>query len=211
VSARTVGKYTAGSLVCLLFGYFAFVRGTRVPLLGLVDLGFHEFGHLVSYLLPVPDVVEALMGSVTQILVPLGLAVYFLGFRHDLLGGGVCLAWAGTSAQDVSVYVADAPYERLPLIGGYHDWAAILGPEHFNALDSAGTVAAIVEGLGMAFLLAGLAVCVAGPFVEERRRRASEAAAKAKAGPPAGGWAVVPPWEQEGSSWNSGGRRHDDA
>ena len=28
------------------------------------------------------------------------------------------LAWAGASAWDVSVYIADAPYQRLALIGG---------------------------------------------------------------------------------------------
>lgn len=89
-----------------MLGVFSFVRGARVPLLGLVDLGFHELGHLLTY--PLPDVVTAAMGSVTQALVPLGLATYFLLIRRDLVGGSVCLGWAATSAQDVSVYIADA-------------------------------------------------------------------------------------------------------
>ena len=108
-------RYVAGAGVCFLLGFFAFVRDTRVPLLGLVDLGFHELGHLVTYVLP--DVVTAAMGSVTQVLVPAGLAAYFLFVRRDLLGGGLCLAWAATSAQDASVYIADAPFQRLRLIG----------------------------------------------------------------------------------------------
>ncbi|MEW6059522.1 MAG: hypothetical protein AB1551_05175, partial [Actinomycetota bacterium] len=107
--------------------------------------------------------------SITQIAVPLGLALYFFAFRKELLAAGVCLAWAATSAQDVSVYVADAPYERLELIGGQHDWAFILGPEHLNMLSSAHTVAAAVRIFGFGLLLAGIACCVAG-FVRGRSR-----------------------------------------
>jgi len=144
---------------CLLFGWFAFVRGTRVPILGGVDLGFHELGHLLTY--PLPEIATATMGSVVQIAVPVGLAVYFLLARRDLLGAAVCFAWAATSAVDVSVYIADAPYERLPLIGGYHDWAFILGPEHLDALTAAHTIAATVKGLGFVLLLTGFACCLA--------------------------------------------------
>jgi hypothetical protein len=42
-------KYVGGVAVCLLFGWIRFVRATRVPLLSLVDLGFHELGHLLTY------------------------------------------------------------------------------------------------------------------------------------------------------------------
>jgi hypothetical protein len=45
-------KYLGGVFVCLLFGWIAFVRGAGVPLLGLVDLGFHELGHLLTYPYP---------------------------------------------------------------------------------------------------------------------------------------------------------------
>jgi hypothetical protein len=148
---------TAGLAACLLFGWFSFVRGTRVPLLGLVDLGFHELGHLVTH--PLPDIVTAVMGSVTQVLVPVGLALYFLLVTHDLVGAGVCSAWAATSAVDVSYYIADAPYERLPLIGGLHDWAFVLGPDHLDMLGSAHTIAVGVKGVGFALLIAGFACC----------------------------------------------------
>ncbi len=131
-----------------------------MPLLGLVDLGFHEFGHMVTYWLP--DVITASMGSITQVMVPIGLALYFLWFRKDLLGGGVCLAWAATSAQDASVYIADAPYQTLHLIGSTHDWAFVLGPEHLNMLNSAHTIAAVMKGSGFLLLLAGIATCVWG-------------------------------------------------
>jgi hypothetical protein len=154
------GRWGLGAGVALLalFGWFAFVRGSRVPLLGLVDLGFHELGHLLTY--PLPDVVTASMGSVTQVAVPIGLAAYFFVVRGDRLGGSLCLGWAGASAADVSVYIADAPTEDLALLGeGEHDWAFVLGPEHLDALDLAAGLATLVKVLGFLLLFAGLAIC----------------------------------------------------
>ena len=152
-----------------MLGWFSIVRAVRVPLLGLVDLGFHELGHLLTY--PLPDVVTAAMGSVTQVAVPLGLAAYFAFVRPDALGTALCLAWAGTSARDVAVYVADAPFQRLPLIGGEHDWAFVLGRLH--ALDAAGTIAAAIRIAGTILVAAGLARCVWG-LVRDRQRRTPE-------------------------------------
>jgi len=151
-------KYLLGVAVCVLFGWIAFVRGGRVPMLSLVDLGFHELGHLVTR--PFHEVVMLAAGSGAQIAVPVGLAAYFLVVRGDRFGGALCLAWAATSAKDVAVYIADAPTQLLPLIGGEHDWAAILGPDHFDALDQAGAIAAGVRGFGMMLLFASFAICV---------------------------------------------------
>jgi hypothetical protein len=164
-SWRSTWRWVVGALVCLVLGWFAFVREVRVPLLGLVDLGFHELGHLLTYWLP--QVVTAAMGSVFQIVVPLGIAVYFLWRGRDVAAGAMCLAWAGSSAQDVSVYVADAPYQRLQLIGGEHDWAFVLG--HFHALNHAAAIAAWVKGFGLVLVVAGLALCCAWPFAGRQR------------------------------------------
>jgi hypothetical protein len=153
-------RFVVGLAVCLLLGWFAFVRGVAVPVLTYVDLGIHELGHLLTY--PFPDLFTAMAGSLAQVLIPVGLAAYFLLRSRDQLGTALCLAWAGTSAQQVSMYVADAPYQRLPLLGGEHDWYYILGPEGFDALDRAATVATSVRWLGLFLLVAGLAVCVWG-------------------------------------------------
>jgi hypothetical protein len=164
-------RHLAALVACLVLAWFPFVRHTRVPLLGLVDLGFHELGHLLTSWLP--PIVTASMGSGTQLLVPIGLAAYFLVIRGDLAGGGVCLAWAATSAYDVAVYVADAPYERLPLIGGDHDWAFVLG--ELNLIDHAGAIAAALKVLGVLLLAGGIACCALG----RHRSRAREDAAAA--------------------------------
>lgn len=160
--------YGVGIVVCFLFGWIAFVRGSSVPLLSLVDLGFHELGHLLTY--PFPDVVTAMMGSIAQVAVPFGVALYFLFLRRERLGAALCLAWAATSAQNVSVYIADAPIQSLPLLGeGQHDWAFVLG--RFDAIDSAATVAAFVKGFGMVLLFAGFAVCVWSLLLDEAHTR----------------------------------------
>lgn len=150
-------RAVAGMAACLLLAWFSIQRDVRVPLLGLVDLGFHELGHLLTY--PFPDVVTAAMGSIVQIAVPLGLAAYFVIVRHDIVGGGVCLAWAGTAARDVATYVADAPVELLELIGGEHDWAFVLGPEHLDALDAAGSIGSVVRVAGTMLVAGGIACC----------------------------------------------------
>jgi hypothetical protein len=164
-SWRSTWRWVVGAVMCLVLGWFAFVREVRVPLLGLVDLGFHELGHLLTYWLP--DVVTAMMGSAFQIAVPLGIAGYFLWRGRDTAAGAMCLAWAGSSAQDVSVYVADAPYQRLQLIGGEHDWAFVLG--HYHALNHAAAIAEWVKGFGLLCLVAGLALCCAWPFTGRAR------------------------------------------
>ncbi len=155
----------AVTVALLGMGWYALVRGVRVPLLGLFDLGIHELGHLVSYPLPVPRIVEAVAGSAAQILVPLGLALYFarvVGDRDGRQGAAFCAGWAASSMVDVSVYVADAPHQRLTLIGGHHDWAYILGPRGLNHLDWAGSIAGGLRTTALGIWLVSLAV-VAGP------------------------------------------------
>lgn len=148
----------AAAVACLALAGLG-LRGERVPLLGAADLGFHELGHLVAYVLdaflPWPQVRTAAAGSAFQIGVPLGLAAYFLLGRRDRVGGAVCLAWAATSVADVAAYVRDAPTQQLELLGGEHDWATIL----VGRLDLAHPIAdALVRG---AWSLVAIALVVA--------------------------------------------------
>lgn len=147
----------AGALFCTAIAYFPF-SGGEVPLLDGVDLGFHELGHMLT--MGFGRFVHTLAGSVLQVAVPLALSAYFFLERRDLVGGGVCAAWAGTSACDVAVYVADAPLQNLPLIGGYHDWAYLLGPAQLDALAAAGTIATVIRFCGALCIVAGILACV---------------------------------------------------
>jgi hypothetical protein len=132
----------------------AFLFGTRVPILGLFDLGIHELGHLLAT--PLPRLAMFMAGSIAQVAFPLAMAAYFLIAPRDHPAGGFCLAWAGASARDVSVYAADARTQALPLIGGEHDWAYILGPSGFDALEHTATVAGSIEALGGILALSGI-------------------------------------------------------
>ncbi len=139
--------------------FFAFVLRSPVPIFDWVDLGIHELGHML--VMTGPRMLHFLAGSLAQVAAPFGLAVYFLWRQRDKAAGGFCLAWAGTSMWDVSVYIADAPVQALPLIGGgTHDWAYLLGPQGWDAIDRAGSIAGFVDAIGMAAAITGIGMAL---------------------------------------------------
>lgn len=146
----------AGLAACLMLAWVGVLREGPVPVLSLVDLGFHEVGHLLAA--PLPTIATAMAGSIVQVLVPLGLAAYFLPRQHDLVAAGLSLTWAGTSAQNVAVYIADAPHQLLDLIGGEHDWAYILAM--WGELDGAADIAARVRVLAFVLAILGIGAAV---------------------------------------------------
>lgn len=157
-ASRLAWRNLAAAAACATLGLLAFGRDARVPLLGWIDLCVHEFGHVATAL--APPVVTAMAGSAAQVALPLALAGAFWFVRREPLSAMVCLAWAGTSAHDAAAYIADAPYERLELIGGTHDWAYALGPAGFDALGSAGTIAGVVRGAGFLMVVVATAWCL---------------------------------------------------
>ena len=174
-----IAMFGAALVACLAMGYFAFVRQEQVPLLWAADLGFHELGHMLT-MFWAPRFVVAAAGSFMQVAVPLGLAGYFHRFRRDRVGVSLMLAWAGTSMANVAVYVADAPYQQLELLGGPggHDWAYIFGPEALNNLAASGPFSTIVWICGAALLTVAVALCIHGIVAEigMLRHEASQAA-----------------------------------
>ncbi len=152
------GRYAAAAVLAGVVAWFAFVAHREVPVLDWFDLAVHEVGHMVMFF--APRMMMFLGGSVAQVAVPLALAWYFGLVRRDLAGGGFCLAWAGASAWDVSVYIADAPVQALPLIGGEHDWAYLLGQRGFDAMHLADEVAGFVEFTGTLVAIAGIGIAL---------------------------------------------------
>jgi hypothetical protein len=158
--ARTTLAWALALAWCAICGWFAFLHSRRVPLVSIADFGFHELGHLVMYVFPINHVLTAAMGSIMQCAVPLGLAAYFWFKRRDPVGMVACFAWASTNFQDASVYIADAPYEKLELIGGEHDWAYVL--DHLGKMEQAASIASFVRNIGVVVLLAAIALAVCG-------------------------------------------------
>jgi len=158
--------------LALVLGWYAFVEERRVPLLGMADLGVHELGHLLFML--GPDLLAAVMGNGLQTLLPLLVGAAFAIGRRDWPATGFCLAWAGTTLQDASVYIADAPYQALPLLfaGTTHDWAYILGPQQLDALGSAAVIASRVHDLGFVVLVAGFGTCLLPAVLRQLERNA---------------------------------------
>jgi uncharacterized membrane protein YedE/YeeE len=172
-------RYVVGLAIVGVIWYFPFVRHERVPLLGAFDLGIHELGHLLAS--PLGRTPTLLAGSVSQVLVPLALAAYFLFGRRDLLAGGVVLAWAGSSAWDVYRYILDAPYTALQLLGDapatMHDWAQLLGG--WGLVDQAHVIAKGVWYAGAVLIGIGGLACVTGMFWDDVARRREDARVRA--------------------------------
>lgn len=163
--------------------WVGFEQGDRIPLLTYVNFGIHELGHVATS--ASSELVTTLAGSIAQVAVPAVVAVYFF-VRGDWLGAGLCLAWAATSAHEVAVYVADAPTRELDLIGGgRHDWAFILGPEGYSAMDRAGSLADTIRDGATVAIVIGFALCLAAPLRGSHGGRQAEDAAAASRATPA--------------------------
>jgi hypothetical protein len=105
--------------------YFCLSRGTYT-LLDHAALIIHEAGHVLFGLLG--GSFEIFGGTLMQVVLPLGLAVYFL--RHVYRPGvQLALFWLAHNLLNISVYAADARAQNLPLLGGgtrLHDWNVML-------------------------------------------------------------------------------------
>lgn len=95
---------------------FAFSHNLHLPI--------HEAGHLL--LTPFGEFMHFLGGSLFQVMFPLVFMGSFI-LRRDLFSAFLVLLWSGDALIDISFYVADAYAQEMPLIGGEHDWAYLLG------------------------------------------------------------------------------------
>jgi hypothetical protein len=127
-----------------------------VPLLDVVNLVFHEAGHILW--MPFGSFLTSLGGSLTQVLIPLVCAAAFWT-RADRFAAAVAVWWAGENLVDLAPYVGDARALQIVLLGGHtgaevegHDWEAILGALGWLPYDLA---------LARGFRLAGFAVMLA--------------------------------------------------
>ena len=171
----------AAAAVVVALAWASVASHAEIPFLWGVDLGIHEFGHLVTYWAPWQ--VCAAAGSFFQVAAPLGAAAYAFFARKSWRGAAVVLAWAGCSARNVAVYIADAPYQRLALWGGdgvLHDWAHLLAG---RPMLYAGAIAATVEGFAWVLIAAGFCLALVPTLVRARsayRADSREAAFEAR-------------------------------
>ncbi len=114
-----------------IYGFRMLAHPEAGYLMDSVDLPIHETGHLVFAAFG--DVMQFLGGTLFQLIVPAVFAGYFFK-RNDKHAGFSCMWWVAQNFWNISVYIADARSELLPLVGGgEHDWAFLLG--HFGWLN----------------------------------------------------------------------------
>lgn len=111
-----------------------------------IDLFIHEGGHFFFGFMG--RMIYFMGGSLMQIVLPsLTVYVFLKSSFRSLIG---TLYWLGHNMINVSVYIGDAPYKRLPLLGGsdsIHDWNWIFNQA--GMMDSAETISGIVLTLGI--------------------------------------------------------------
>jgi len=142
--------YLAYLLMFLATGYEPVLPGFRPPfaiwLVDTINLYIHEAGHF--FLRPFGQYIHVLGGSLMQVLIP---AVFLVvTWRQSPWQIGYAGFWVGENMVNVSVYIQDAPFRKLHLIGKglIHDWWWLLGGEE-----------SVSAPLSEAVFVLGIAVC----------------------------------------------------
>jgi hypothetical protein len=149
-------------LLFLLFLTFYATTAEWIPIIDDANLIIHEAGHPLFALFG--ETMGFLGGTILQLLLPLVFGFSFLR-RADLFAALIMLWWFGQNLLGVGRYIADARAQALPLIGGEHDWAFLLG--RFGVLEHDILIGTVVRGFGFFFMCAALG---AGLFVLSKNR-----------------------------------------
>jgi hypothetical protein len=122
---------TLGMVLMVVVLAYSWLQLTNNPsnfhLIMAVNLVFHEAGHVFLY--PFGHYLYVLGGTLFEIGIPLIVTSVFLR-QGSYAGATFAFWWLATALYSVSVYVADAPIQALPLLTGdpdSHDWAFLLG------------------------------------------------------------------------------------
>lgn len=123
-SCNSLAPFTLAGALGALFGSGTGASQNRTASAARL-LAIHETGHLVFA--PFGEFLGFLGGTLFQLLFPLLFYGYFLR-QQDRFAASVLLWWVAQNLWNISVYMADARAQGLPLVGGgEHDWAYLLG------------------------------------------------------------------------------------
>jgi hypothetical protein len=145
----------AGVALLTIYGLVCLVNPSTGRLLDSVDLAIHETGHIVFS--PFGEIITALGGTLFQLIIPATFVVYFWR-RGDRYAAGFALWWVAQNLWNISVYIADARVQNLPLVGGgEHDWTYLLGEAGWLANELALARAVHAAGVVTYLIALGLA------------------------------------------------------
>lgn len=110
----------------VVFNIWMITTGARPWIVSSLNILFHEAGHWIFGIFG--RFIGVLGGTLGELLMPLMFFGYF-HFKQQMDGKIFSLWWLTTALYNVSIYVADARAQVLPLIGGPggHDWFYLLG------------------------------------------------------------------------------------
>ena len=119
-----------------------------------IDLFIHETGHLIFGILG--RFIGILGGSLFQVIIPVATVLVFA--KSTLRSIPFTLYWTGQSIVNVSIYIGDAPYQRLHLISraAIHDWKWLLN--YTGTMEYAGDLAMIVNIIGLLTCCIGIGI-----------------------------------------------------
>jgi hypothetical protein len=119
-----------------------------------LDLFIHEAGHFFFGLFG--RFIGFLGGSLFQVIIPIATVIVFA--RSSLRSLPFTLYWTGQSLVNVSIYIGDAPYQRLQLISRYaiHDWRWLLN--YMGMMEYAEDIAGGVNALGLVICIIGISL-----------------------------------------------------
>lgn len=165
------------AIVAGLF-YFAFLyqeaRGTGLLLMmDVVFVPIHEGGHLLFRFFG--EFISVAGGTALQLGVPLALCIYF-AFQRKVQGVAFCAFFFFEQLLPISVYMADARAQELPLLtvgdADYviHDWNYLFGS--LGLLNHDIQIAHVTRAIGWIGMIATVAWmivrCVRAPRTESR-------------------------------------------
>ena len=93
--------------LCAIYGWFAILKDTQVPILEFLDIAVHEVGHKLFS--PFGNLIMLIMGTGTQILFPFLVGIVFAIWKRDTIAWGICWAWSANAMCDGARYIYDAP------------------------------------------------------------------------------------------------------
>jgi hypothetical protein len=150
-----------GALVAWLIAYGLFLLYAARDTEGFLfidhaNLVFHEAGHMLfswfGYTITI------LGGTLGELLVPLGVAVYFY-FRGETAGAAFGSFWFFENFLYIGTYMADARRQDLPLVGSgdfvEHDWNILFS--QWGLLMQDRSIGAATRLLGWCGMLATIA------------------------------------------------------
>ncbi len=122
-----------------------------------VNLLFHEAGHYMF--MWGGDGLHALGGTLGQLMWPAICAGYFWFKQRQRFAAVACVWWFGENFINIARYIADAPVEALPLVGGgSHDWGFLL--RRWDLYSSVTEIASACRWIGTITMLTTLAYLV---------------------------------------------------